>query len=263
VTLPFFTSNQTEIYFETLGDHGPWVTLINGHTRSSSDFKMFRRYLVDAGFQVLIFDNRGAGQTRENQAFTMLQMVEDVENLWHYHSIEKTHLVGISMGGAIAQQLAARHPDVVEKLCLVSTYYRFEQLGLANDSWGQNLEDAKGKLIKYFSPKFVQDNAMIISAMAKQIYQQIQDGQFLERAERQKLAMSANNMVPIDLLSCHVDTLILHGELDQIIEIKVAIDDLAKLPKSRLKIYEGAGHLLLAEKPREMYQDIIQFFSEP
>ena len=91
------------INFDVVGDQGPWVTLINGHTRSSNDFRMMGRIFSQAGMRVLVLDNRGAGKSQVSRPFTITDMCGDVVALWDYLEIEKSSLLGISMGGFISQ----------------------------------------------------------------------------------------------------------------------------------------------------------------
>ena len=49
-----YESTTASIYFESHGDNGDWVTLVNGHTRTIRDFKMFSKKLVQNGFRVLL-----------------------------------------------------------------------------------------------------------------------------------------------------------------------------------------------------------------
>lgn len=71
---------------------------------------------------VVAFDNRGAGRTDKPDAdYTIKMMADDTVGLMKALSIQRAHILGISMGGRIALELALSHPDRVDMLILVST----------------------------------------------------------------------------------------------------------------------------------------------
>lgn len=80
-------------------------------------------------FRVLAFDNRGAGRTvtPDEGEFTMELLADDTVALMDTLGVEKAHIVGMSMGGMIAQELALKYPEKVDKLVLGCTNCGGEQ----------------------------------------------------------------------------------------------------------------------------------------
>jgi len=73
-------------------------------------------------FRVVNMDNRDAGDSALGTGpYTIADMAEDVAAVIANLNLNRTHIVGISMGGMIAQELAIRHPELVDKLVLVAT----------------------------------------------------------------------------------------------------------------------------------------------
>src|SRR5580765_3612080 len=82
--------------------------------------------LVDAlaaRHRVVLCDNRGAGRTGDlGGAISMRRMADDAAELLVHLGIPRAGVIGVSMGGMIAQELTLGHPDRVERLALISTH---------------------------------------------------------------------------------------------------------------------------------------------
>ena len=73
-------------------------------------------------FKVITFDIRGSGKSdRPNKPYTMEMFADDIKGLMDYLNIEKSHILGRSMGGMIAQNFVVKYPEKVNKLILVTT----------------------------------------------------------------------------------------------------------------------------------------------
>ncbi len=253
---------NAKIFYETAGEHGSWVTLINGHTRTSKDFKLLVKHLVSCGHRVLTLDNRGAGQTETSSPFTMEDLAHDVIALWDHLEIEQSHLLGISMGGMIAQLLTAQYPERVKRLILVSTAARKKWIdSMAEAGWGNTLDSVKEKLTYYFAPSFIAKNKLLVEAMAKQILKEIETGRFAEAAKAQREAMA--HFEGFTYLSrILAETLIIHGREDRVMAPEAARELHEHIRYSRTEIIDGAGHLLLAEAPKELYSLVSDFVEE-
>lgn len=255
--MPLLTVPQAEIYFETHGESGPWITLINGHTRSSKDFRLLARALVEAGFQCLTFDNRASGATKTSAPFTAREMVSDVYALWERIGIKGSFVVGISMGGMLAQIIASER--VLSGLVLISTSAGQHNLNPSSfGDWGHTTESVSYRLHQYFTEGFAVRNKLLVQAMIKQILNEIENEGFAERATEQRLAISGiDNRALLEKIKC--TTLIIHGREDRIIEVGVAYELESLIPKAELKIVEGSGHLLLAEDSKGLAKSIVEF----
>ncbi len=258
--MPYLSlTDDTEIFYQTYGEGGPWITLINGHTRSHSDFRAFSKFLSQQNFRILTFDNRGSGSTKYSTINSFDVFIDDVLALWNHLAITKSHVLGISMGGMIAQKLAAQ-TQLIQSLVLVSTTSHSKWIFPQEPGWGHTMDDVTEKLNLYFAPQFVEKNKILIQAMAKQIYKAIVDGSFAQGARDQRKVQ--NN---IDLTSSlsHIQcpTLIIHGKNDQIIDCGAASELHAKIKDSQLDLVPNVGHLLLAEYSRKLYERILSFIS--
>lgn len=116
--------NDAEIYYELHG-HGEPLILIAGYTCDhlfwGAMLEELKRY-----FQVLIFDNRGVGQTKDsNQPLTLEIIADDTIALAQKLGLARPHILGQSMGGAIAQTIAYKYPDKINKLMILNSVAKF------------------------------------------------------------------------------------------------------------------------------------------
>ena len=113
--MPFHRVNDIDIYYESGGD-GPRLLYISG---SGGDLRRGPRVLdgpLSEHFEILAYDQRGLGQTtRPDATYTMQQYADDAAGLLDVLGWESCRVVGVSFGGMVAQELAIRHPQRVER----------------------------------------------------------------------------------------------------------------------------------------------------
>src|SRR5258706_6223598 len=99
-------ANGQELYFEVHGEGAPLV-LVMGIGYDSTLWKLAQVPALSQKFRVLIFDNRDSGQSSKAQgAYTIGDMADDVAALMDSLDLRRAHLLGLSMGGMIAQEVA-------------------------------------------------------------------------------------------------------------------------------------------------------------
>ena len=259
--MAFLKYNGIKLHYQTWGSEGPWVTLINGHTRPLNDFRMLAKHLAGQGLRIVAMDNRGSGLTETTAPFTLDDMARDVESLWQELGIGTTHLLGISMGGFIAMDLAARLPGQVLSLVLVSTAGESSSVRQDDQPWTTSLEEVLTKLKRYVTEEFAERNSMLVTSMAKQIAKNVAEGGFAERAQAQRQALKQRRPMN-NLQDLKASTLVIHGARDRIIDPVAAKQLDESLPNSKLLLIPDAGHLLLAEAPKQLYQAASKHFQE-
>lgn len=118
--MPSVRVRDIDIYYEIHGD-GPPLVLIGGLGVDLTVFAPFTERLART-FRVLTFDNRGAGRTSTPDVpYSIPMMAGDTNALMEALGLPRAHVVGLSMGGRIAIELAAGRPDRVDRLVLIST----------------------------------------------------------------------------------------------------------------------------------------------
>jgi pimeloyl-ACP methyl ester carboxylesterase len=135
--MPFAELGERRVYYEAHGEGDP-VLLVNGlgadHLAWSLQTEAFRER-----HRVIVFDNPGVGQTEGPPGPYTTELFADVAaGLLGSLGVERAHVVGASMGGAIAQQLALRHSPLVRSLSLHGTWGRADgHLTAIVRSWQQ------------------------------------------------------------------------------------------------------------------------------
>ena len=251
--MPFITNS---VYYEYWSYPRPrrTITLINGYARSCADFRSIGKELVKANFAVIVIDNRGVGRSYRATPVTLEAMVKDVLIVWDHLRVNCSTVLGISMGGTIAQMLGIEAMMVIDKLILVSSFpdatFSFED----NHDWPSDLDEIQEKLKRYVARSFTETNSYLLSAMAKQIHQSRQ-----QTVVRQPRELVTNLVKREDLEDIIQPTLVIHGAEDRIIPTHAAEILAEGINRSEVVIIPGAGHLLLVEKPNELLTEIKKF----
>ena len=120
--MPSIGIGQTELHYERAGSGEP-LLLIQGMSGTHVSWGEAFRGALEESFDVVAFDNRGIGLSAPiDGPFTIAEMATDTAELLAALEIESAHVVGISMGGMIAQELALAHPERLRSLTLGCTY---------------------------------------------------------------------------------------------------------------------------------------------
>ena len=259
--LDLFQNQGQKIYFLLEGDSSsPLITLLNGFARTHADFKIMTNKLVQNGFRVLTLDNRGSGLSRAEKSFTIEDMVDDIRKLWDFLNIERTFLLGISMGGMIARCLCLQDTRI-KKVVFVSTCSTKNHISEHRVKFSTDFDQVHDQMLRYFHPAFISRNDLLVRSMVKQMVKQSADGSYLEQTNLQRLALERFDLDEFSKSKIDIETLVVHGKQDQIISIEGARELLDQTDGAKAIEYEECGHLILAEKPAQFYNDIISFFN--
>lgn len=258
--MPQLDRTGAQLNYEVWGDGPVWLTLINGHTRPLTDFRLMGRKLTSHGLKILALDNRGAGETIAADGFTLEDMVDDIVALWDHEGIEQSHVLGISMGGFIAQWLAAEYAERVGNLVLVSTAAGPAHIKSDDEPWSTDPDQVGQKLAPYFTGKFRVQNKLLVDAMVKQIVKAVREGDFAERGQAQRAAIQGYNGTQ-RLSEIKAPTLVVHGQDDGIIPFAAAEELASGIAQAKLHSFADAGHLLLAERPQPLFSAVRDFLT--
>lgn len=119
--MPYASWDDVRLHYETTGEGTP-VLLMMGFVMRGTAWR-FQIPELSARHQVCHFDNRGVGGTEcRARPFSTRLMADDARRLMDHLGWERAHVVGVSMGGMVAQELTLTAPDRVRSLSLVATH---------------------------------------------------------------------------------------------------------------------------------------------
>ncbi|MEO7456051.1 MAG: alpha/beta hydrolase [Gemmatimonadaceae bacterium] len=118
--MPMITLGDLNVHYEQRGQGDP-ILLIHGLGSSTEDWEP-QVAALEGRYTVVAYDVRGHGRTaKPSGKYTMNQFADDAAALLQHLKLGRVHVMGLSMGGMIAFQLAADHPELVRSLIIVNS----------------------------------------------------------------------------------------------------------------------------------------------
>ena len=262
-------NNGVTIFYNAFGkpEKGN-ILLVNGHTQTLLDWPTyFFQPLVDAGYRVIRYDNRGVGMSdwmegwNKTNAYTLEDMATDALAILDDLSIKKAHIIGVSMGGMISQRLAISHADRVLSLCsIMSTGYYFDKeltnvprqfmLDITRISmrYGRDVKPEANKLKLHLAirqllkgkGKYPFDTKSILK---KALYEVRKRRAYnMKATDQHSLAIKKSGSRYEGLKQIQMPVLVVHGTTDPLIGIAHAKKYAAMIPNAETLFIEGMGH---------------------
>jgi 3-oxoadipate enol-lactonase len=214
-----------------------------------------------ARYRVLRYDTRGHGQTDAPQgAYSLDMLAEDVRSLLAALGIERTHFIGLSMGGMIGQVLALRHAGMLRSLTLCDTSSRVPPE--AKPMWDERIRVAETQgmephveptIGRWFTPPFAAKNPRIVESVRAMIRQTTPQG-YVGCCH----AIKALDLT--DRLSAvAVPTLIVVGEDDPGTPVAASRAIHERVAGSELVVLKSASHLSNIEQPEAFTKALLDF----
>jgi 3-oxoadipate enol-lactonase len=243
-----------ELDYERSGA-GPPLLLIMGMSGTSLHWGEPFLSLLRSDFDVIAYDHRGVGaSTPLDGPVTIRQMADDAAGLLGALEIDSAHVLGISMGGMIAQELAIGHAERVRTLTLGCTYCGGEGSALASEIVMRKLAAAmaSGDRERALRAGWEMN---VSSAMAAndQAYARFREIG-MQRAVAvpviiEQLQACAAHDANARLAQLAMPTLVVHGTEDQLLPVQNGRLIASRIPAARLEIFDGVGHLFFWERP--------------
>jgi 3-oxoadipate enol-lactonase len=265
--MPITPVNDINIYYEIHGSGEPLV-LING---LGYDLWMWHKMVPGLAehFQVITFDNRGAGQSDKPAGPYNAQMLaDDLAGLLATLDVEQAAVMGHSMGGFVAQALVLSRPELVRKLILSATNFggpnhipvTQEALAVLMDMQADPIERLRRGIVVSCAPGFAEDNPDVVEAWVDHRVKNPLDPQGYQAQLAIGLSLSTvEASFEPRLKDVTAPTLILFGEHDKVVPPGNAELLAREINGSITKILPDAGHFFPLEVPDAANELIIDF----
>ena len=257
--MPYQTVNGLRIHYRIEGD-GPAVVLLHGMGSCADDWMLQFPALAEHT-TALAVDLRGHGHTDAPPGpYTIPGMARDVAGLLAGLGIGAAHVVGLSLGGLVAQSLASDHPERTRSLVLVNTFARLRPQGLRG--WVYLLARAV---------------AMVTGGVEKQA-EVVAAGVFPhpEQADLRRMAaerLKANDPAAYraamravlrfdsrpDLNRIQIPTLVIAGAEDTTVSVEAKRALAARIPGAQLEVVPNSGHATPLDQP-EIFNGLVLRF---
>ena len=261
-------ANGQELYFEIHGQ-GPPLILIMGIGYDATLWTLAQVPGLSRMFRVVIFDNRDVGRSAAAAApYTIADMADDVAALMDALDIRRAHVLGLSMGGMIAQEFALRHVNRLDRLVLS----------------GCGAAPARVAFDPIHTWNWVKATDTTGQVFACQQFTWLFSNAFLRNKEavQQTISLLTSNPNPIgpeaynrqaqaylryDALDRLVDirspTLVIVGEQDLLTPPWVCREVADRIPGSRFEMITGAGasHVVPIERPDDFNRLVTRFLA--
>jgi len=260
-------SEEGTVPCHTVQGQGQPLVLIMG-LGGSKEAWIFQTTAFRRHYQVITFDNRGVDSTRAgSQPCTIELMAADTIVLLDHLGIESAHILGYSLGGLVAQEIAIRYPTRVRKLILASsvavggesersTAGVQKALGLEAGSAEQrvNLERVMPVLVDLAFNRWAFRRLVGLVA-----------GSYTRRLRLEGLAAQLQASAGANTLdrlgSIRATTLVLTGTKDRVVDPSASRLLASRIPHAKLVLVENGSHALAIEMSRRFNREVLGFLS--
>ena len=258
--MPYANNDDCKLYYETFGSPSdPTLLLVNGLGSQSVSYKSeWCERFVAAGFHVIRFDNRDVGLSThfgdapvdaKGAAYSLADMADDAVAVLDGAGVDRAHVMGLSMGGMIVQQMAIHHRDRLLTMTSVMSRTGEPEYGKPSpEAWAllttPGTLDREGAIQRavdgqriWGSPEFVDEDRWRVDAAAA--YDRSTDP---AGVMRQFMAVGAAGSWADDLPGVTTPTLVMHGDKDTLIDISGGRRTAELIPGAKFVEIEGMGH---------------------
>lgn len=255
--MPFFENEGTRLFYEDTGTGKPLV-LLHGLT---SNHQMFYReigYLKDK-FRIIALDSRGHGDSDRPAEFTLDDHIADTIALLDYLKLDSVYVLGVSMGSYIAQGVAIKQPERVEKLILAATKSYGEQSSMAEmfDRYKEQLEGMSISEKLAISSQLIFHDQEAVNAWQKRI---AKNSRMLNAGEQGAASAALRDFdFRDDLKRITAETLVISGKHDGLNPPEKGRETAVLIPNADYMEFQDSGHAPNVEQDR-LFLGVVEKF---
>jgi len=257
LAVPYALNDDAELYYETFGfGADPALLLVNGLGSQCINYRVeWCERFVAAGFFVIRFDNRDVGLSTGfdaaglTAAYTLDDMAADALAVLDAADVDRAHVLGLSMGGTIVQQLAITHPERLLSVTSMMSTTSDPDVGLPSAAALEHILDrSPADREGYLQHQITSMRLWGSPAAFDEAWTRMTNGEAYDRAyrpdgqARQLLAMRAAPSRTEALGGVRLPFLVLHGDQDHLIDPSGGRRTAEAVPGARFELIEGLGH---------------------
>jgi len=269
--MPKVNSNGIQLHYQIHGEGHP-LLLIAGVGYGAWFWEKIIPGLADH-YQVISFDNRGAGKSAQPEGpYTVSMMAEDTIGLLEELGGEAVYLLGHSLGGFIAQEVVVRRPDLVSKLILASTNYGGTKVIPITPEALEVLTSREGDPVELVRRGIEISAAPGFADKQPDLVRELTDYRFTNPVPPPQYQAQVNAGAGMGALTekqvekrmggIDVPVLILFGAHDRVVPPGNAELMAEQISDAKIKILPEAGHIFPIEDPAGTVQAVHSFLSE-
>ena len=258
--------NGIEMYYEIHGQGEPLIMIMG--LRRNTEWWYLQIPHLTKHFKVIAFDNRGAGRSdKPDMAYTIRLFADDTAELMEALAVESAHILGVSMGGYIAQELVINYPGKVRSLLLGCTSCGGERAVRMSQERTEKFMANKGlspeEILRkdmdiYFSDRYIRENPEAIKHFVEISMRYYQPPEAFFRQYDACLKHDTAER----LKTISVPTLILTGDDDPLVPPENSRILKELMPKADLFFFDRCRHCFFIEEPDLFNDTALSFFDK-
>ncbi|HEY4720288.1 MAG TPA: alpha/beta hydrolase, partial [Anaerolineae bacterium] len=262
-TMPVLSVNSIELHYLEAGSGQP-VLLLHGLGSCGDDWFFQTPILAERGRHVIAPDLRGHGQSSNLRGpISVTQLAADIAGLMDGLGLASAHIVGLSLGGLVGQQLAIDFPQKVQRLILTNTFAHL---------WPTSLRELYTLLRR----------AIVSRLLPLNLTAQVVAADLFPRPDQSELRQAALDRVQTNDLTAyrsligairrfdtrrslhriHAPTLVITGDRDRVVPRGCQLQLVRGIPNVRWQMVRDSGHATPIDQPEEFNRLVLEFLKE-
>jgi pimeloyl-ACP methyl ester carboxylesterase len=261
----YFLADTIKTYYEDHGDNRSYpLILIHPIGGNILIWHHEISLLLKSGFRVIAYELRGHYRTNMGKvgAYTMQDLVNDLHQLLKHLNIKRCSIVGHSIGGIIASMYAAEYPDSVDAIVLINSSPRkFKEKDLEKHFKTREvaIRDGIEALAEYKLRNFDETRDLLKDKRHSDFFRDVFTKTSVEGFVAATIALYTipeNVVEKLQTSNCKVFAIV--GSDDDVFT-RLLKETKEEMPEMELKVLGGSDHWVIIEKPKEMYDILMNF----